>query len=58
VFLRVKLDPDRDSEEKLRIDGLERLLRFCWGARAPAGGIEGCTENSGFSGVRFFFFNL
>ena len=54
MFLRVKLDPDRDSEEKLRIDGLERLLHFGWGARALADGIEGCTENSGISGLYSF----
>lgn len=53
MFLRMKLEPDRDSEEKLRIDGLNRLLHFGLEAKATADGIEGCTDNSGISGLNF-----
>jgi hypothetical protein len=50
----MKLEPDRDSEEKLRIDGLDRLLYFGLEAKTTADGIEGCAENSGISGLSFF----
>jgi hypothetical protein len=43
----MKLEPDRVSEEKLRIDGLDKLLYFGWEARLLADGVEGCTENLG-----------
>jgi hypothetical protein len=43
VLLRVKLEPGKDSEEKLRMDGLERLLRFGREVEALADGVEGYT---------------
>jgi hypothetical protein len=52
--LRTKLEPARDSEEKLRTDDLERLPHFGCGAKALADGIEGCTDSSGVSGLNSF----
>ncbi len=54
MFLRMKREPDKVSEEKLRIDGLDKLLYFGWEARAPADGVEGCAENSEISGLKNF----
>ena len=54
MYLRMKLEPDRVSEEKLRIDGLVKLLYSGWEASALADGVEECTENLGISGLNFF----
>jgi len=41
----MKLEPDRVSEEKLRIDGLDKLLNLGREARVLGDGVKGYTEN-------------